>query len=254
MCSAIAIAAVIFQRLLSPHKRHRSNYVSPQLFLSSFMHVNKHSLLLRHCMRVANMSDAGADVEEVLAAPTTQIIVKAYCPVLDESCECPRKTGQPFRGKTVDILQEKVRCHLVNSPYHYLKTPEATSLVEAMDYEAEEEEITPYEPPAASSGKSKEGKGGKGKGKGKNHGNGPYANHAIVPRDARCVAYDPAMAAADRSRLYGIASAIADNLARAESAFAAACRVAQAAATSMNQEAENVANARREIEKVMRQL
>jgi hypothetical protein len=173
---------------------------------------------------------------------------------LDESCECPRKTGQPFRGKTVDILQEKVRCHLVNSPYHYLKAPEATSLVEAMDYEAEEEEITPYEPPAASSGKSKEGKGGKGRGKGKNHGNGPYANHAIVPRDARCVAYDPAMAATDRSRLYGIASAIADNLARAESAFAAACRVAQAAATSMNQEAENVANARREIEKVMRQL
>jgi hypothetical protein len=123
-----------------------------------------------------------------------------------------------------------------------------------MDYDAEEEEIATYEPPEASSakGKGKEGKGGKGKGKG--HGNGPYANHAIVPRDARGVAYDPAMAAADRSRLYGIASAIADNLARAESAFAAACRVAQAAATSMNQEAENVANARREIEKIMRQL
>jgi hypothetical protein len=248
MFSAIAIAAVIFQRLLSPHKRHRSNYVSPQLFLSSFFPL----LLLGHCMRVAGMSDAAADDEE--ATPTTRIILKGYCPVLDESCDCPRKTAQPFRGKDLEQLQEKVRCHLVNSPYHYLKTPEAQLLVESMDFEYEEEEVSAPEPPEAIpvKGKGKEGKGGKGKGKGKGH--GPYGNHAIVPRDARGVAYDPTMAAADRSRLFGIASAIADNLARAESAFAAACRVAQGASTSMNQEAENVANARREIEKIMRQL
>ena len=203
-------------------------------------------------MRVAGMADAGEDEEATTA--TTRIVVKGYCPVVDESCDCPRKTAQPFRGKDLEQLQEKVRCHLMNSPYHYLKTPEASLLVESMDYDAEEEEIAAYEPPEAipAKGKGKEGKGGKGKGKGKGH--GPYGNHAIVPRDARGVAYDPAMAAADRSRLYGIASAIADNLARAESAFAAACRVAQGAATSMNQEAENVANARREIEKIMRQL
>ena len=204
-------------------------------------------------MRVAGM--AGADEDEEATTTTTRTVVKGYCPVVDESCDCPKKTASPFKGKDLEHLQEKVRIHLVNSSYPYLPKPEARFLVESMDYEYDEEEVSAPEPPedVPVKGKGKEGKGGKGKGKGK--GQGPYGNqYAMVPRDARGVAYDPTMAAADRSRLFGIASAIADNLARAESAFAAAGRVAQGASNSMNQESENVANARREIEKIMRQL
>jgi hypothetical protein len=215
------------------------------IFLSSFFPL----LFFGNCMRVAGM--AGADEDEEATTTTTRTVMKGYCPVQDGSCDCPKKTASPFRGKDLEHLHEKVRCHLVNSPYHYLKLPEAQLLVESMEFDIEEEEVS-VEPPEVK-GKGKEGKGGKGKGKGKGH--GPYGNQsAIVPRDARGVAYDPTMAAADRSRLFGIASAIADNLARAESAFAAAGRVAQGASNSMNQESENVANARREIEKIMRQL